>query len=707
LAVVTLAVYWPVLGYDFVHLDDTEYVTRNSRVLQGLTWANAGWAFTDLSAGFWHPLTWLSYMLDVELFGRNAGAMHGTNLLLHTGSTILLFCVLRQLSGALWRSAMVAALFALHPLHVEAVAWVAERKEVLGAFFGFCSLFAYARYARRPPCLPITSGCYWLSIVFFVCGLMSKTMIVTLPLVMLVLDWWPLRRFDSPAGRRRVALRLIAEKAPLLALSLLAGGVTVYAEGNIGALVATEVVPMSSRFANVLHSYAQYLAQTVWPAGMAVPYLNTEPVSLLTAARGGLIFCAISFTAILWLRRRPWFAAGWCWFVVTLLPVSGLIQIANFARADRYTYVPLVGVFIMLAWLLTDFLQRMRVPSIATATLAGILLAATGFITRKQLEHWQNTETLFRHTLAVNSRNDVAYDMLGIVAAENGRIDEAIENHRRAIQINPRNVSAWNNLGCALARAGRHEDAIAGFQVALQVRPDYGDARYNLGNSLAATGKTDEAVAQYRLALKQRPDSPEIHNNLARVLAAKGQLDDAVAHYRRAMQLMPQSALPHMNLADVLLARGDREEARENYLAAIAANPGSADAHYRLGMFFAAEKEMGNAILHLREAVRLRPDSVQSLNSLAWILATARDGRLRDGADAVRLAERAAQLGSFKNPFVLDTLSAAYAESGRFADAVEMAQKAVDAANVGNNKRLAEEIQTRLQAYRSGQPYRE
>jgi protein O-mannosyl-transferase len=609
LVAATFLAYWPVLRCDFAGYDDSVYVTDNWRVLQGLTWAGVDWAFANLTAGFWHPLTWLSLMLDVTVFGQGPMGFHLTNLLLHTGSTLVLFLCLRHLTGAVWRSAMVAALFALHPLHVEAVAFIAERKEVLSAFFGVLTLFMYSRYAQaggQDAKLKILN--YSLALLFFTCGLMSKTMVVTVPVVMLLLDYWPLQRltFRSPWP---ALIRVMGEKAPFFVLSLAAGLLTLHAEKSIGAVSHTEQIPLAMRMSNAVFSVGAYLGQMIWPVNLSVFYPYPQSLPLLSVTLAALLLGAISVMAVWWGRRRPYFLMGWLWFVVMLAPVSGLIQVGVHSRADRYTYLPLIGVFVVLVWGANELGSRWRVSRNLMVLAAALALAACTLRTRDQLRHWQDAGALFRHALSVTGSNYVAANNLGYyLMSSEKRFDEAIPYFRESIRLSPTSVSAYNNLGFALAAKGQTSTAIAAYQSALQLDPQQASAHNNLGNALSDLGKIDEAVKEYQLALQIQPDHAEAHNNLGIVFAQRGQLDEAMEHFRAALLYKPNNPIALNSLGNVFVLRQQFAEAIPEYTAALRLKPDYMEAHNGLGYALANTGHLTEALAEFQEALRLSPD---------------------------------------------------------------------------------------------------
>ena len=597
LALVTLAVYWRVIDCDFVNYDDPLYFTSNPHVLSGLTPVNVVWAFTTTHASNWHPMTWLSLMLDAQWFGSGPMGPHLTNLLLHAANTILLFLLLRRLTGAMWRSALVALLFALHPLHVESVAWITERKDVLSAFFGLLSLWAYARYAQvtsgkwqvtGAPSLVTrhSSRFYWLALVFFALGLMSKPVLVTLPLVMLLLDWWPLERVSGgecrvtidthTEGRVSTLKQLVIEKWPFVALSAVSCVVTCMVQQKTGAVAALTRFSLAERIENAFVAYARYLGKVFWPDSLTVPYPYPGhwPTALVVFA--AVLLVALCVTAVWWGRKFPFVPVGWFWFVGMLVPVIGLVQVGDQSMADRYTYLPLIGLFLVLVWGAEEACRRWRVAKPTSGFFAVFLLALCALQTREQLGYWQNSGTLFRHALAVTTNNYVAENDLGTWLASQGRITEAMDCYRRSLQIKPGNVDALYNLGNAFARLGDWDNAIADYRRALELTPDQADILNNLGRALAAKRQFADAIASFEAALKLNPDSASAHNNLATVLFLQHRFDEAAQQYREALRLTPDRPEFYVNLGDTLVQLGRTAEAAKCYQAALQLAPDDA-----------------------------------------------------------------------------------------------------------------------------------
>jgi len=552
LAVAVMVVFSQTVRYQCVDYDDGDYFFSNSHVQSGLTWHNVAWAFQTKHASNWHPLTWLSLMLDVELFGTDPAGPHLTNAFLHAASTVLLFLWLKRLTGAYWRSALVAALFGLHPLHVESVAWISERKDTLSGLFFMLTLLMYARYVQSDAKHQMSgvrswvSGSYWLAVLFFVLGLMSKPMLVTLPFGLLLLDYWPLRRIVFPTlnpGSSRAnshssnILHLCFEKLPFFALSAASSAATLVAQKE--AVQPLAHISLSIRTMNAIVSYAQYLHKMCWPVNLAIPYPHYGYPPLWLFGLSVTLILATSLVVMRWGRQLPFLVTGWLWYLGMLVPVIGLVQVGTQSMADRYTYLPLIGMFIVLAWGAGIGLERWRVPRPAITVMAILMLSACAARTMDQLRYWQNTETLFRHTITVETNNDVAYYNLGEYYFSQGRVDMALDCYSKAIELRPTYDDALNNLGVALAGKGKLNEAIARIRDAIHYNPDKADAYYNLGNIFVMQHKLGEAVSAYQEALQLKPAYPEAHNNLANVLVMQGHTDEAIRHYQETLRLNP------------------------------------------------------------------------------------------------------------------------------------------------------------------------
>ena len=629
LLVATIAVYAPVAHFDYVDLDDDVYVTANRRVQAGLTWDGIVWAFTTGHAGFWHPFTWLSHMLDCQLFGLDAGGHHLTNLVLHAANTLLLLGALHTLTGAVWRSAFVAAVFALHPLHVESVAWVAERKDVLSTAAWLAALWAYASYARRPGRRRLV-----LVEVAFSIGLLAKAMIVTLPFVLLLLDWWPLDR-----ARTTRPGALVAEKVPLFVLAAVGSVVAFVAAARWGAVVSLTHEPIRRRLATVLVAYVRYLGKAVWPTHLAIFYPMPVAWPAANVVAAALLLFAITACALVVGRRYPYVLVGWLWFVGTLVPVIGVIQAGNQAMADRFTYVALIGPTIVAVWGVEELLRRS--PAVARAAAWGglFVVAVLGVASRKQLGYWRDSTALFTHALAVTTDNWLAHNNLGYVLLRQGRTEEATAHFRAALAIKPGYMDAVNNLGDVLIRSDRAEDAIAHFSAALALHPDDPVTHYNLGNALAKRGDVDAAAREFAAAVRLRPDYPAAHYNLGVAFAARGNSDEAMAEFTRALENDPHQPDAHNALGNLLLQRGRVGDAVAHLSEAVRFDRSDATKHYNLGVALVAEERTDEAIAEFAEAVRLKPDLAEAHGNLAVLYA--KQGRTAEAAaeyaSAVRL----------------------------------------------------------------------
>ncbi len=619
LVVATLAVFWQVRNHTFINYDDNDYVVDNPYVKGGLTLRSVIGAFTATYASNWHPLTWLSHMLDCQLYGLNPGGHHVTSLLFHITNTLLLFLVLRRMTGALWKSGFVAALFALHPLHVESVAWVAERKDVLSTFFWMLTMWAYVRYSKQP-----SFSSYLLALLSFALGLLSKPMLVTLPFVMLLLDYWPLGRFQfgqgsghqNPPLQRVSIFYLVMEKVPFFVLSGVSSFLAFFAQQRGGAVGSLKAYALETRMANALISYVRYIERMIWPNRLAVLYPFPEGFHLWEIVGAILLLVCISGLVIRAGRRHPYLGVGWLWYLGTLVPVIGLVQVGIQATADRYTYVPLIGLFIMVAWGFPDLLKAWQYRRIVLSVSAGLLLSVLMIVARLQVYHWENDITIFKHTLDTTSNNFLMHNNLGLTLANQGKVQEAISHYNEALRINPYFARAQCNLGVVLARQGKIEEAMMHYTKALQIDPNYAKAHCNLGVALIRQGKAEEAITHYKEALRIKPDYVEAHYNLGIVLIRQGEIEEAVAHYTEILRIDPQDVEVHNNLGVALARQGKIQEATAHYKEALRARPNYADARYNYGEVLMRQGNIREAILHYTEALRVKPNFSEAHFSL-------------------------------------------------------------------------------------------
>jgi len=652
LAAATFAVYWQVTNHDFVSFDDNVYVTQNSHVQAGVTKKNIIWALTRIDANFWHPLTWLSHMLDCELFGLDAEMHHLTNLLFHIANTLLLFWVIKRMTGALWRSAFVAALFALHPLHVESVAWISERKDVVSTLFWMLTMWAYVRYAERPGV-----NRYLLILFFFASGLMAKPMIVTLPFVLLLMDYWPLGRWQLGLQEKK---RLISEKIPLLALVAVFSVVAFLAQGD--AIQSLGEFPFKFRIYNALVSYLSYIRKMFWPTDLSVFYPYPKMIPFWQVAGSGLLLVFLSVVVIRMAKRHPYLSVGWFWYLGTLVPVIGLVQVGAQAMADRYTYIPLIGLFVIIAWGTPDLLRKWSHRKPALAILAGLVLSVFTVFAWLQARHWKDSISLFTHAIEVTTDNWLAHNDLGFPLAQQGRnsdairhfsealrikpdyweghvnlgntlalmgrLDEAMIHFREALRINPESFEAHRMLGTVLGIQGKFEAAVNHLNKGLQINPTDQETQKNLKIALEKMGKQENADRKYRGVLENDPNNAEAHIQLARLLETQGRFDDAIKHYKEAIRIDPDNPNAHYNLGNILARQGVYKEAATHYKQALRVNPDSADTHNNFGIVLARQGNLDEAVKHYSESLRIDPGLVRAHYNLGTVFE--RKGKLKE-----------------------------------------------------------------------------
>jgi Flp pilus assembly protein TadD len=696
LALAVLALYWPLTRYGFVNFDDDEYVTANPHVLGGLTANSVKWAFTTGHASNWHPVTWLSHMLDCQLFGAgNAGAMHLANVLFHTTNSVLLFLLLRRATGSEYRSLCAAALFAFHPLHVESVAWIAERKDVLSTLFGMLAMWHYVSYAITARRLS-----YWCALLFFAIGLMAKPMLVTLPAMLLLMDYWPLKRFSiqNLSG-------LVVEKLPFFFLALASSVVTFFVQKQV-AIVRLDQLSLPLRIANAITTYIAYLGKTFWPARLVFFYPHP-----ITHASYEVILSALALvviTAAVWLLRDrgPYLVFGWFWYLGTLVPVIGLVQVGSQEMADRYTYVPLIGIFVGLVWGLSDCFNRLAAGRLYAAPVAALGIVSCAIVTGHQITYWKDNVTLFQHALAFTSKNLVANINIGAAYMQQGRNTEALQHYLAALQIKPDNAKAQYNLGVALASLGRTDEAVKHYRIALLIDPSYTKSLKALGDSLLGSGKISEALMHYKSILQIDPANTAVQLVLGNTLITTGDISGGIEHLREVTKIAPSNFEAQLNLASALASEGKLEEAIAYYQTALRLDPNSALAHYQFGSALLVGRREKEALREFHEALRLSPESALTLDKLGWILSTSSDASLRNGKEAIAFAERACQLTKNVNPITLSTLSAAYAEDGQFERAIASAEKSRSLTDPVKKAKLFDLINRQLSFYTDHRPFR-
>jgi len=615
LVIAILLVYGRVVNFDFVNYDDHRYITRNPLVQQGLTWNNIAWAFSTFEVANWHPLTWLSHMLDCDLFAQAdgwqwPGGHHLMNVLFHLANTLILFSLLRRMMRSLWPSALVAALFALHPLHVESVAWVSERKDLLSTCFGLLALWAYVRYVEKPILLR-----YLLIILCFALSLLSKPMLVTLPLLLLLLDFWPLRRIaieHSESRHPRTIPQLVLEKLPLLALSAASCVMTILAQSHGQAISSVEQVSLFARVENALVGYLVYIVQTIWPVRLSPLYPLPASRPIWQVAAVAVVMALITIFAASRSRKRPHLIVGWLWFIGTLVPVIGLVQVGSQAHADRYTYVPLIGLFIMVAWSLPEPDRAKPVPMRLSAISSIAILFVLSALAWKQVGYWRDSVTLSMRAITVTDPNAVAHFNLANALVEHGDLDGAVEHFQAASTIMPEWADTHFNLGNTLARQNKLDQAIAEYQAALKHRPRFVDAMIGLGIALARRGDFDQAINELSSAQAIDPGNASVHVNLGNVLARAGRLDEAIAHYHRAVALDSHDADTYFYLGNALARRNSLDEAMTQFAEALRLDPGNIRAHMSFSTALASKGRWDEALLHLAQASELARGSGQS-----------------------------------------------------------------------------------------------
>ncbi len=711
LAVITWLIFGQTLAHDFVNYDDELYVYDNAKIAGGLSLQNIGWAFTHTVCANWHPLTVISHMLDCQLYGLKPAGHYFTSVLLHTIAVILLFLVMRQMTGTLWRSAFVAALFAIHPLHVESVAWISERKDVLSAVFFMLTLGAYTRYIRT---LSLTF--YLFVLLFLTFGLMSKPILVTVPFVLLLLDYWPLKRFasetPSKSGQRRRTegradfRQIFLEKIPLLFFSFASCAATVLAQRHF--IDPIDRLSLAERLGNAAVAILVYLRQLVWPFGLSVFYPHPRhSLSVVQVSMAALLLLAVSVAAFIYRRKHPYFLTGWFWFLGMLVPVSGMVQVGTQAHADRYTYLPQIGLYILGTWFVADIVASGRNQRVLLGTAMVSSIVILMWSAWKQTSYWHDSRTLWTHALDVNSQNDTAHNGLCNLALRQNRFEEAVFHAQKALEVRPDSADAHNNLALALLGTGQKAEALSEFRKVIETSPARPRVHYNLATLLSDSGQLDEAIAEFRKELQIQPEFVEAQNNLGTALERKGALDDAVTCFQKAIQLDPRHPKANYNLATVFLRQGEFDQAIAHLEKELQINPASAEAHNDLGIAWSQKGRIDKAIGQWQKTLELQPQNLSAYCNLVWVFATFPDDAIRSGAKAVALGERALELSGEKDPRIYRLLAAAYAENRQFDKAIETAQRGSDLAMKQGNSAIANALESNIDLYRHDLPLRD
>ena len=677
LIVATLIAYEPIRHNGFVNYDDNSYILDNAQVKSGITWESLGQAFTKPHFYMWHPLTTLSHMLDYQLFGLNPSGHHLISVAIHIVNALLLFWILKNITGAIWPSAFVAAVFALHPLQVESVAWAAERKTVLSGLFWLLTMAAYVRYTRQPGFLR-----YLLVLLVFGLCIMTKPVVVILPFAMLLLDYWPLERIRwgqkgktaKTTSNQKSAGWLIAEKAPLLAMSAILGVLTVIAQQSGGAVSTLDKVPLDHRIGNAFISYVKYIGKLVWPSDMAVFYppshSNLLNATMLICA---FIFIVISAISIYTGRRRKYIAVGWLWFAGTLVPMIGLVQVGDQAMANRYMYLPMLGLLIIIALAGKELIAKHPRLKTVAAIMGVISLSCLLVLTRMQVRHWQNSVTLFEYALSVTEDNAITENSYACALFNEDRLSEAEQHFGNALRINPAFDTALIHLARIYLKEGRYNDAISIYGELINRNYKTAELYYNLAMAFGIQEKYNDSIKYFSKSLELNPDDPDTHNKMGSILLAAGKIDDSIGQFNESLRIKADQSAVYENLGTAYNQLGKYELAIQNWTRAIELNPGNIDA----------------------------------LDKAGWFLAACGEKSVENANQAIAYAKRACELTKYAVPEFLDTLGVACAASGKFADAKAAAEKALNLARKTGKESLAGEIEKRIKLYEAGQPYRE
>ncbi|MBI5800404.1 MAG: tetratricopeptide repeat protein [Verrucomicrobia bacterium] len=727
LALLTLLIFSPVVGLNWINYDDDVFVTNNPKVAGGLTWEGIKWAFTSADIDYWRPLSWLSHMLDIELFGPVAAGHHLVNLLIHCAAVVMAFLALSRITRAVWPSAMVAALFAWHPLHVESVVWIAERKDVLCGFFFFLTIWAYARYVESP-----SPRRYLTVFGAFILGVMSKPMIITMPCVLLLLDFWPLNRISLPpiasgwaAGWRECARqfwKMFAEKLPLFGVVLVMCFSTIYSQHQVGTMSDLSDTPLDYRVRNSLAAYGTYLWQTIWPTRLAVLYPLQQHQALGPWVASALILGVLSVTCLACARRLPFLLTGWLWYLGVLVPVVGFVQVGEQAHADRYTYLPLVGIFCSLVWgaryWAGDRAERLQSLRVA----AGVVLVSCAVLTRSQLAHWDNSITLFTHAAKVTANNATAYNNVGAELRILNKPKESILWLEESIRIAPRPNSLWN-LGMSWHELGDNPRAqllvyrafressgnpstpglLATMRTAAQSQPENYEIRKLIAIALSVRKDYEGAQQILAEAINVAPQDIPARLDRAAYLAILGRETEALSLLEETLRMAPTNAPALSNYAALLAKRGRGQDALAHYQTALKAAPDNADTRYNYALLLLRSRRTAEAKAEFETVLRREIRHWRALQQLAWIVAT--QEKLRDGPAALQFATDAVQLAPERTPELLDVLAAAQAAAGHHRRAAATLTEAIELARKKNQRSLEAPFLERLKLYQADRPF--
>jgi protein O-mannosyl-transferase len=666
LITVTLIAYEPIRYNGFITAyDDCEYITNNPQVTSGITWKTLGEAFTMPHAFMWHPLTTISHMLDYEIYGLNPAGHHFTSLLIHIINVLLLFWIMKSLSSSIWLSAFIAAVFALHPVQVESVAWAAERKTVMSGLFWLLTTAAYIYYTRRP-------GFRRYLLVFAVYGLciLTKPVVVTLPFALLLLDYWPLERFSKQKFSPKW---LILEKIPLIAMSTFLSIITFFSQQHGGVVSSLSRMPLNFRLANMFLSYIRYIGKLIWPSGLAIcyphPRTTFDDIRVVICAA---LFILLSVLFIVIFRRKKYASVGWLWYLGTLVPVIGLIQSGAQAMANRYMYIPMLGLLIIIGWGVKDFIEKRPLAKIAVIILSAAALTSLLLLTRLQVGYYQNSLKLFQYALSATKDNPVAENSYGCALLAENRLDEAELHLRKAISQAPAFVVAITNLAKVYMEEGKYNEAVKNLTLIIEHNEATADTYYNLASVLSVQNKLDEAVNNFQKALELNPNDPDTYKRLGIVVMIMGKNNEAIEYLNKSLKIKPNQVEVYANLGTAYSQLGRNDMAISNW----------------------------------EKALNLQPNSVDVLNNMGWVIATSPDMTTQTAEKAIAYSRRACELTGYNNAEYLDTYAVALAAAGKFEDAKTVAQRALGIAKATGQEKQASDIENRLKLYESGQLYR-
>jgi tetratricopeptide (TPR) repeat protein len=682
LAIAVLSVYWQVIRFDFVNLDDPAYVSENHVIIHGITSEGIKWAFKTVYNANWHPLTWISHMLDVQLFGMNAGMQHLTNVILHILNSILLFLVLERMTGARWRSTAVATLFALHPMHVESVAWISERKDVLSTFFWMLTMLGYIWYVK---CRSLPR--YLVVALLYILGLLSKPMLVTLPFVLLLLDFWPLKQLGylqrgglNDNGSHKMGhdnnspylTFLILEKMPLITLAMISSGITIYAQRSGGAVRSLEHVGFSIRIVNAIISYVAYLEKMVWPISLAIFYPLTNTFYLPTVLLSFLVILLITGLILLNVVRLPYLAVGWFWYLGTLIPVIGIVQVGAQSMADRYSYIPFIGIFLMIVWGVTDHIGRWRNGQIFLGIISTAIFVLLMIQTWIQVGTWKNTESLYLHALTVTKNNYAIHEALGKVLYNKGDLEGAVKEYSRSLEIQPNYIAAHYDLGKALTQEKRYDEAIIEFGECLKIDPKYFDVYIDLGNLMLDMGDNDEAVKNYVEAYKIDPHQAVVYINLGTSFIHKGNIGKAIEYYQKAVRIQPDNSLAIKNLENAKILQSKIIESITELNSSLKDQIKNPELYARLGDLYRKLGDYEKAEIKYQEAITLQPKFIQAMYGLVFVYS-----ELKNLSKALDVLQNMRQIQP-DNPEIYYNIACIYAKQNMSDKSIEWLKQSIE-----------------------------